>query len=116
MDDATKIINDAAQRPRIEVKGSQRGRLRNPFRQIEVVELKVPPCTQACRQTHRCYPEGVTLIVHPRQVDAHLKLYPGSYVLRHYRRPIAQPARDSGMVPKGHRDPRDFLSGKKVHH
>lgn len=116
VDDATKIINAAAKRPRVEVKGSQRGKKpRNPYRIIEIVELQVPPCTIACRQVHRCYPEGVVLLVHPRQVEPHIRLYPGSYVLRHLRRPAARAARESGMTPQGHRDPKEFLGGKKVH-
>lgn len=114
MDDASTIINEAARRPRVEVKNPQRGQ-RDPFRVIEVVELKVPKCTLACRKNHRCYPEGSTLIVHPRQVVAHLKLYPGARVLRHVKRPVARPLRGSGMEPKGHRAPREFLRGKGVH-
>ena len=113
VDDATKIINDAAAQPRIEVPGSRRGP-RNPFRTIEVVEISVPRCTIACPQPHRCYPEGTTLVVHPRQAQKHLQIYPGSYVLRHVKRRLARKAHGSGMEPKGHRDPREFLGDKKV--
>ena len=114
MDDATKIINDAASRPRIEVLGSRRG-VRDPYRTIEVVEISVPRCTLACPQEHRCYPDGATLVVHPRQVQKHLGLYPGSFVLRHVERQLATRAHGSGMVPRGHRDPREFLSDLQVH-
>lgn len=115
MDDAAGIINAVAKRPRIEVKGSERDRPRDPYRVVTVVELEVPRCTLACRQNHRCYPDGAVLMVHPRQVQAHLRLYPGSYVLREVRRRVGRRAHGSGVVPKGHRDPREFLDGKRVH-
>lgn len=113
MDDAAKIINDAAARPRIEVRGSQRGP-RDPFRVVEVVELDVPPCTIACPRNHRCYPEGAVLLVHPRQVQAHLKIYPGARVLRHVRKRLERRLSPSGIEPRGHRDPREFLRGMRV--
>jgi len=115
MDDAAKIINDAASaaRPRIEVLGAQRG-YRDPYRTIEIVEVLVPPCTIACPRRHRCYPEGATLMVHPRQVQAHLRLYPGARVLRHLRHQAARRVQGSGVAPRGHRDPREFLAGKQV--
>ena len=98
MSDASSIINDAA--GRVEVKGVQR-RARDPFRTIRLVELKVPRCER--------YPEGKVIYVHPRQVIAHQKLFPGSFVLRELVHKPAKPIVESGMVPMGHRSVADFL-------
>ena len=79
MSDAATIINEAAaRRERVEFPASGL-RVRDPFREIRVVELEVLPCPQ--------YPKGTTLMVHPKQVLAHKKLYPGSRVLREIIRP-----------------------------
>jgi hypothetical protein len=98
--DAAEIINAAAAekerlRPRIEVKGVERGR-RNPHREIRVCEMKVPPGPML--------PQGKTWYVHPSQVEAHKRLFPGARVTRELKKTMARPAHSvRGLDPKGHR-------------
>lgn len=108
MQDAADIINGAAsvEASRVAVKGVER-KQRNPFREIRVVELCVPP--------HPGYPQGRTLYVHPRQVEAHRKLYGGGRVVREIRKVVRRGARQGQLpVPKGHQAPAEFLQGKRV--
>ncbi len=100
--DAADIINAAAAekaqqrlRPRIEVKGVER-RARDPHREIRVVELKIPPSPKL--------PNGKTWYVHPSQVEAHKRLYPGARVSRELRRASTRRLHSApGLEPKGHR-------------
>ena len=111
-DDAASIINAAARRRQggVEVLGVRRAP-RNPHREIVVVELGVPACPQ--------YPAGTNLFVHPRQVDAHKRRYPGAYVKRELRRTSTRAIKFDPLTPQprghGHR-PEEFLRGARVEH
>jgi hypothetical protein len=112
--DAAEIINAAAaekerSRPRVEVKGAER-RQRNPYREIRVVELNVPPGP--------LIPKGKTWYVHPSQVEAHKRLFPGAYVVRELKRSSSRPARSApGLDPKGHRSRQQIIDeAAKVGH
>ncbi len=109
MDDAAKIINDAAARrqreaaqPRVHVGTRQR----NPYREIRAVEMDVPPCP--------AYPSGKTFLVHPKQVEQHKKLFPGAHVVKVHVRKGGRPLLPSGVRPVGHGHGFGFLKGRKV--
>ena len=110
-DDAAKIINDAAckattfEAQDIRVKGLET-RLRDPHRILRMGVLDVLPCEQ--------YPAGAELYVPVRQIGQHLKLYPGSRVLRVIEKQMVRPLRSSGVRPLGHDPEQTFLKGRKV--
>ena len=99
--DAAEIINSAsARKSRVEVRGVER-KVRNPHREITVVEMRVPPCER--------YPTGKTWYVHPRQVDAHKRLF-GARVVRELKRTMLRGAKPSaGPAPRGHRGRQEIL-------
>jgi hypothetical protein len=109
-DDAAKIVNEAAarkqaaQQHRVEVLGAQQRR--NPYRELKVAVIDVPPCKQ--------YPQGVIFYCPVRQIQQHLKLYPGSRVLRIERKVMQRKLHDSGIRPKGHDRDQTFLRGKRL--
>lgn len=105
-DDASTIINEAAERRRVHVDPHPRSP-RDPNRTIRIVRMRVPPCDR--------YPRGAELWVNPRQVQQHLRTFPGAFVIDEIvRRPGGRAVHSSGMEPKGHRDPKEFLNGFDV--
>lgn len=102
MVDAASIINSAASRPRIDVRGVER-RARDPFRTIVVVLMGIPPCDR--------YPQGTQLWVQPRQVEQHKRLFPGAYVIKELRKRVRRGAKDLGVTPTGHVQPGDLAPG-----
>ena len=108
-DDAAHIINDAAARKDgfeahdIRVKGVER-QARNPHRTLEVGVVDIPPCQR--------YPAGAELYVPIHQIQHHLKVFPGSRLLRTEKRRFTRALHSSGIEPKGH--DKSFLKGKTL--
>ncbi len=90
----------------ITVKGVER-KVRDPNRHIRIVKLGIPVCD--------VYPAGTELWVHPRQVDAHIKLYPGAWIIREITNGRVSRADPHAMTPKGHTRPQD-IAPHLTHH
>ncbi len=75
------------------------------YRDIHMAIVAVSPCPQ--------YPTGANLYVMPRQVNAHLKKFPGSRVVGDWKGTAR--AKPSGIVPVGHGHNMDFMAGKTLH-
>lgn len=105
--DAAKIINAAAREnefSRLETPSAHA--LRNPFRNIRIVEIDVPPSTE--------HPRGHTYYVHPKQVLAHLRRFPGARVVRELRRKVLRRLNPTDVKPVGHGHNYEFLRGREV--
>jgi len=93
-DNAADIINAAAVRKTPDVEVVHNQRVLDPHRTVTVVLLGIPPCEQ--------YPEGTKVWVHPRQVQAHIKMYPGAWVIMEKSKRMARKAVGSGVEAQGH--------------